>query len=119
MYSYKSISIVLILAVLSSCCRCNDIENIAYRHEEKLRKYFLLGRSTTDVSTLIAETRDISARLKRACLKERANKFDSYTDVLMYGNNTIDESLNDVMILTKTRKCPSVRGFMNRICDCQ
>jgi hypothetical protein len=54
-----------------------------------------------DVSTLIAETRAISAQLRRSCMKEQANKFDSYVDVLMYGNRTIDESLNDVMKLVK------------------
>lgn len=61
-----------------------------------------MGNSnTTDISTLIAETQKISARLKRENRYAEARKFDSYTDVLMFGNNTLDESLNDVMELIK------------------
>jgi hypothetical protein len=30
---------------------------------------------------------------------KRANRFDSYIDVLTYGNRTVDESLDDVMRL--------------------
>jgi hypothetical protein len=54
---------------------------------------------------LITETRDISSKLKQAGLRQQANKFDSYTDVLMFGNNTLDESINDVMELVKKGNC--------------
>ena len=72
----------------------------AKTHASKLREHFL-GHRTTDLSTLIAETREISRRLKNANQYALANKFDSYSDVLMYGNNTLDESVKDVMELVK------------------
>lgn len=97
----------------SSGCSCNnsggiggnnnvDIDDLADRQEQKLKRYFVSGgRGMADVSTLISETRAISYRLKADGQRERANKFDSYTDVLMYGNRTIDESIRDVQRLVK------------------
>jgi hypothetical protein len=76
-----------------------DINDAAERHEERLRQHFTYGNTGVDVSTLIAETRRISAQLKYSGNISAANRFDSYTDVLMFGNRTIDESLNDVMRL--------------------
>jgi hypothetical protein len=68
--------------------------------ESKLRRHFG-GRREGDISTLIQETSILSARLKAAGMRQQANKFDSYVDVLTYGNNTIDESLDDVMTLVR------------------
>jgi hypothetical protein len=95
---------------------CNT-EVTADKHADKLRKHFI-GDSTVDVSTLIQETRAVSGRLKRAGMYEQANKFDSYTDVLMYGNNTLPESINDVMELVKHRNCvcPTLQGLKTKIC---
>ena len=94
---------ILILLLLSSCCRCNHSgryigENEIRTHEYKLRNHFL-GKGVVDVSTLITETKKISAHLKKNGRFAESNKFDSYIDVLMYGNHTIEESLNDVMKL--------------------
>jgi hypothetical protein len=68
--------------------------------EDKLCRHFE-GRRENDISTLIRETRALSAQLKAAGMRQQANKFDSYVDVLTYGNNTIDESLDDVMRLVR------------------
>jgi hypothetical protein len=68
------------------------------RHEEKLRRHFS-GKRVGDISTLISETKSISYLLKRSGRRKRANQFDSYIDVLTYGNRTMDESLDDVMRL--------------------
>jgi hypothetical protein len=88
--------------VLVGCCeesqRCINAE----RHAEKLYRHFS-GRRGGDVSTLIMETRAISAQLKASGMYKQANSFDSYIDVLTYGNRTIDESLSDVMRLVKNR----------------
>jgi hypothetical protein len=83
----------------------------------KLRKHFI-GNSSTDVSTLIHETMEVSRKLKRAGMMDEANKFDSYTDVLMYGNNTIDESINDVLALVKRRECTccTMQNSVTRLC---
>jgi uncharacterized HAD superfamily protein len=89
---------------------------MAERHAEKLRRHFI-GERVEDVSTLIAETRAISYQLKKSCMKEQANKFDSYTDVLMYGNRTIDESIKDVMELVKNKHDNCVCAFPMSISD--
>lgn len=119
---FDKLILILFLSVVSSCCRCSsdDIETIAEKHQAKLKRHFLSGDSSVDISTLISETRNISARLKESGFKEKANKFDSYTDVLMFGNNTVDESINDVMKLIKKGnncKCPTFKGFMERLCN--
>ncbi|MDR0632452.1 MAG: hypothetical protein LBF54_04440 [Holosporaceae bacterium] len=101
---------LFICLVLSGCFnKSTEICPVAQSHAEKLRRHFR-GEKTEDISTLISETRAISARLKQSCMKEQANKFDSYIDVLTYGNRTIDESLGDVMKLTKHKK--------NDVCGC-
>jgi hypothetical protein len=69
---------------------------------KKLQRHFSSGR-VGDISTLINETRIISAQLKNAGMTDQARKFDSYIDVLMFGNRTIDESLNDVITLAKQK----------------
>lgn len=91
------------------------VEGIADRHEQKLKQYFTSGnKGSTDVSTLISETRTISQKLKAAGMKERANKFDSYIDVLTYGNKTIDESIKDVENLVRNKEGSS--GSDSKVC---
>ena len=95
------------MVVLAACSGGNagDVASDAERHAAVLRAHFSGRNVSADVSTLIAQTRSISTRLKQARMQKAANKFDSYTDVLMYGNKTIDESLNDVMDLVKNGYC--------------
>lgn len=91
-----------ILFLFTACCRPGERTTIdeAKLQALKLREHFL-GHRSSDLSTLIFETRMVSQRLKAAHQKKLANKFDSYIDVLMYGNNTLDESVKDVMELVK------------------
>lgn len=125
---YKKIVSLLFLCIVVSCSNSSggDVETIADRHQEKLRRHFSSGDTSVDISTLISETRSISMGLKNAGLKDRANKFDSYTDVLMFGNNTVDESINDVISLIGQGHnqqgykrggcdCPTFKGFFSRI----
>jgi hypothetical protein len=84
------------------------------RHEKKLRRHFS-GERVEDISTLISETKSISCQLKRSGRMREANRFDSYVDVLTYGNRTVDESLDDVMRLinrgagnAKTDDCENI-----------
>lgn len=89
-----------ILLLISACCKPGEQEIVreAQIHAQKLRSHFM-GYRSEDVSTLIAETKEISYQLKLLKLNRLANKFDSYTDVLMYGNNTLDESVKDMLEL--------------------
>lgn len=93
---------IFCLIFLSSCCMkpCLNIDDVVDKHKLKLRQHFS-GENRGDITTLIEETKKISMRLKKEGKFTEANKFDSYTDVLMFGNMTIDESLNDVMKLVK------------------
>lgn len=112
----KKCFVVAVVALCSACSRsetrrsvfysnnryCNNGQHLvteAERHAQLLRAHFIGGDVGLDLSTLIAQTRSLSMRLKRTGRLKTANQFDSYTDVLMYGNNTIDESINDVMKL--------------------
>ena len=98
--------ILLCIYLILSGCYCvksDETCTVAQLHAEKLRRHFS-GKLVEDVSTLIQETKTISSQLKAAGLKKQANEFDSYVDVLMFGNRTIDESLNDVMTLVKQKK---------------
>ncbi len=119
---------VMCLSVLLSGCSYfsfgggnSCIERLADRHEQKLRQYFTNGsKDNTDVSTLISETRAISRKLKAAGMKQRANRFDSYIDVLTYGNKTLDESIEDVENLVRNKEGSSeenskVCSFLNRV----
>jgi hypothetical protein len=112
---YASAMRMLLLALLLASCSgedncCPSATDIATGHKEKLRAHFRGNGRTTDISTLIAETRRISARLKRENRYAEARKFDSYTDVLMFGNNTLEESLNDVMELIGYENTTSAVG---------
>lgn len=96
-----------ILLILAACCSQEerDVLKYAEAHAEKLRNHFM-GRITSDVSTLVAETQAVSYKLKSLKFDGLANKFDSYLDVLMYGNKTLDESVKDVQELIYTGVCP-------------
>jgi hypothetical protein len=97
------------LIALTSCHRDQFVDSssqsivpIACLHKDKLRRHFL-GENVGDISTLIAETIGISNELKRAGLTRGARSFDSYVDVLMFGNHTLDESINDVISLVRAQ----------------
>ncbi len=94
------------LLMVTACCNQEDIAVLksAQCHAEKLRDHFI-GHVPGDVSALIAETRVISFNLKRLKFERLANKFDSYIDVLMYGNKTIHESVEDVQELISEGVC--------------
>ena len=88
--------------MLTACCapREEEIMIEARRHAEKLRLHFG-GHRMGDVSSLIAETKAISMELKRINNRKLANKFDSYIDVLSFGNRTLEESVNDMKDLVE------------------
>lgn len=70
-------------------------------HERLLREHFLGHYTGLDLAELINRTTNIANQLRgRGRLKD-ANRFDSYRDVLIYGQYTIDESINDVQKLIK------------------
>jgi hypothetical protein len=105
--------------ILVGCCVESQKCIVAEQHAEKLYRHFS-GRRMGDVSTLIVETRAISAQLKASGMYKQANKFDSYIDVLMYGNRTIDESLNDVMELVKNHGncvCSTTQRALAGVCS--
>jgi len=85
-----------ILLIVTACCSQEELVTIksAQAHAEKIRNHFR-GCISSDVSTLVAETQFIANRLKLFKFDKLANKFYSYLDVLMYGNNTLDESVRD------------------------
>jgi hypothetical protein len=87
-------------------------------HADRLRRHFR-GDRVGDISTLISETRMISARLKEMNMWEEAKKFDSYIDVLTYGNNTIYESIRDVKELTQHNDgvCSPIQCLKYGICN--
>lgn len=95
-----------VLLILSACCSQEE-QNVlrdAKDHAEKIRNHFI-GYVSEDVSTLIAETQVMSYRLKSLKFHKLANKFNSYIDVLMYGNNTLLESVKDVQKLIQKGVC--------------
>ncbi len=96
-----------ILLLLTACCNQEEREVLKYAqaHAEKLRSHFI-GQTVSDVSTLVTETQVISYKLKSLKFNDLANKFNSYLDVLMYGNRTLDESVKDVQDLIYTGVCP-------------
>lgn len=88
--------------MLSACCapREKEIMIEARMHAEKLRLHFG-GQRMGDISSLIAETKAISTELKKVNQCKLANKFDSYIDVLSFGNRTLEESVNDMKDLVE------------------
>lgn len=106
------------ICLLVSGCGCSFTSSVegpkaqvffvqASNLEDRLRSHFS-GQKTYEVSGLITETRMASNAFKRMGYPAIANKFDSYTDVLMYGNRTLAESMNDVMALVRGRKATTV-----------
>ncbi len=121
---------VICFALMTSCCSKynNDMDFVAARQREKLKAHFSQGikksRCGTDVRSydlhsLIYETRYIAGRLRAQGRMKEANEFDSYVDVLMFGNKTIDESIDDVVKLVnggvKTRSM--YQKFIGFFCD--
>lgn len=100
-----------------------ELRSIASRHEMLLKNYFTYGSNGKvneygggdDVSTLISKTMAIAASFREKGLYAEANRFDSYVDVLMYGNRTIEESIRDVENLVKSR---GVMHNKKRNCQC-
>ncbi len=115
----KILSFFCFLALISCCGNNKKISTMVNNQQEKLRKHFLYGGTQEDISSLIAETKAVASKLRKAGMEEKARKFDSYVDVLMFGNNTIDESINDVMNLTKNNyhhkhsECGSFKEVFN------
>jgi len=98
--------LLAVFLIVTACCSTEE-KNVlrdAQNHAEKIRSHFT-GYVSEDVSTLIAETRVIAHRLKSLNFCGLANKFNSYIDVLMYGNNTINESVKDVQKLVREGVC--------------
>ena len=101
------------LLIVTACCSQEERMTIrdAQAHAEKLRAHFK-GYVSNDVSTLVIETQFIANRLKAFKFNKLANNlpflfnelnkitlFCSYFDVLMYGNNTLNESVRDTQEL--------------------
>ncbi|GHU13397.1 hypothetical protein FACS189449_08690 [Alphaproteobacteria bacterium] len=132
----KITCIVFVALMLVSCSVEEDSQEEKTRseiisavriHEEKIRNHFLGSSNTVDISTLIAETTSISSSLKKAGMYKEARKFDSYIDVLTFGNNTIDESISDVMKLIRSpslssllrkQQCPTLSESIASIFQC-
>ncbi len=89
-----------ILLIVTACCSTEEQAALkeAQNHAERIRSHFM-GYVSEDVSTLIAETQVVAYRLNSLKFYKLANKFNSYIDVLMYGNNTIYESVKDMQDL--------------------
>lgn len=107
--------ISLFLFFLGGCCAdksCERAHQAANAHEEKLKKYFTAapGDRSEDVSSLAKETQAIADQLRAHGDFKTANRFDSYRDVLLYGNHTIDESLDDVLKLVKNKELESSKA---------
>lgn len=103
--------IVFLLLIVSMCgCEMSiyDQDNLSNRqfddtvtaHEYLLREHFL-GHHVPgyDIATLLNNTTTIANQLRKLGRFEDANRFDSYRDVLTYGQYTIEESINDVQKL--------------------
>lgn len=90
-----------------SSCSCNQPGSLEFRaaqHEEKLKQHFSGHYVGSDLSSLMRETKSLANQLREAGMEKKARKFESYTDVLMFGNNTLDESIKDVKCLVKGSK---------------
>ena len=100
-------SLIVLLTSCSSVSRSEHVTQSADLHEVKLKRHFLGNNVGTDMSSLINETKLIADQLRADGEIEKANRFDSYVDVLMFGNNTIDESINDVIKLVNDQEVSS------------
>lgn len=79
----------------------NLLNNQVVAHERLLREHFLGHHTKYDMAELINKTTDIANQLRGLGRLKDANRFDSYRDVLIYGQYTIDESIKDVQSLIK------------------
>lgn len=98
----------LVWLLLLSICGCQtspesqlneQLNTAVLRHENLLRQHFLGQTTGYDVATLLNITTDIADQLRNFGYLKDARRFDSYRDVLMYGQYTIDESIDDVQKL--------------------
>ena len=109
------------LLIVTACCSQEERTTIrdARAHAEKLRDHFK-GYVSNDVSTLVIETQFIANRLKFFKFNKLANKFCSYLDVLMYGNNTLNESVRDTqeLVIKGVNPCDYKQCLeISSICD--
>lgn len=116
---------IAIALILSGCCPNKlhqQTQKMAAVHEQKLKAYFTAAPNdrSMDVSSLASETLVIADQLRAVGDVTLANKFYSYADVLLYGNHTIDESIEDVIKLVKGEKSkskPEDKGFSASVKD--
>ena len=100
----KKSLLFFVLFLMNGCGNYFDGQTNSYavEHQMKLRQHFS-GMKRQDISTLISETAKIANELKMSGQTKLANKFDSYIDVLTYGQHTIPESIRDVRCLMKNK----------------
>ena len=94
---------VVVLLVLSGCSvfqtsHQQQVLSDYIKLENKLRLHFS-GCRQGDISTLSRDAIEMATRLRRANMHAEANRFESYADVLIYGNQTLEESMQDVFNL--------------------
>lgn len=94
----KKYTIFVLLLNLVGCQMTSEdyFNERVVRHEKLLRHHFRGRKTGYDVASLINMTSDIANQLRGRGRFGDANRFDSYRDVLIYGANTIDESINDM-----------------------
>ena len=117
----KNFYFLITLLMLTACC-CknsgNDLDSRISQHENKLRMHFMGVSRNEDISSLIQETRDIANQLREQGKPLYARRFDSYTDVLMFGNNTLAESIADVnKLVTKGPASSNCRCKSTSFCE--
>ena len=77
---------------------------------------YMLGYRNDDRDQLISMARDISEYYKRMRMYDMARTFDSYRDVLLFGNETISESWDDTMDLLETFQAEIERRKREEAC---
>jgi len=112
----KHLAVLLCLSACSMTQQTPERGLLAesYQLENKLRIHFS-GHRQGDISTLSREALNMAKKLKRANMTAEANRFESYADVLIYGNQTLEESMQDVFNLVN-RQGPSAKK--NCSCSC-
>ena len=112
MYRY-----IVLMFLLSGCqtINSNSFDQEVVNHELLLRQHFLGHSTGYDIAGLINKTTEIANRLRALGRLSDANRFDSYRDVLIYGNRTIDESMRDVELLVHKGVPKHCEGFWQSI----
>ena len=107
---------IALLFLLVGCQMGSDVfEQKVINHELLLREHFLGHSTEYDMAGLINMTTEIANQLRGRGRLADANRFDSYRDVLIYGNLTIDESMNDVKKLIHNGVPNYCEGFWQSI----